>query len=40
MKDQVVFVTGVSQGYSKATAELFVKKGAIVIIAARNEARH
>ena len=37
VKDKVVFITGASSGYGKAMAELFVKEGAKVIIASRNE---
>ena len=36
MKGKVVFVTGGSSGYGKATAAEMVKNGATVIIAARN----
>ena len=37
MKDKVVFITGGTSGFGKATAELFSKEGARVIIAARSQ---
>jgi NADP-dependent 3-hydroxy acid dehydrogenase YdfG len=36
IKDKVVLVTGASSGIGKATAELFSKKGAKVVLAARS----
>lgn len=39
MKDQVVFITGGSEGYGKATAKLFVEQGAKVVIAARTKSK-
>jgi NADP-dependent 3-hydroxy acid dehydrogenase YdfG len=36
IKDKVVLVTGASSGIGKATAELFIKKGAKVVLAARS----
>lgn len=37
LKDQVVLITGGATGYGKATAKLFAREGAQVIIASRNE---
>lgn len=37
LNEKVVFITGGSEGYGKATAEHFYNEGAKVIIAARNE---
>lgn len=37
LKDQVVLITGGSQGYGKAAAKAFVQAGATVVIAARGE---
>ena len=36
IKNKVVLVTGVSSDIGKATAELFIKKGAKVVLAARS----
>ncbi|MGD0589581.1 MAG: SDR family NAD(P)-dependent oxidoreductase [Bacteroidota bacterium] len=36
IKDKVVLVTGASSGIGKATAELFIRKGAKVVLAARS----
>ncbi len=36
MKDKIVFITGGTSGFGKATAELFAHEGARVIIAARS----
>jgi len=36
IKDKVVLMTGASSGIGKATAELFIKKGAQVVLAARS----
>ena len=37
MKDKVVFITGGTSGFGKATAERFAQEGARVIIAARSQ---
>ena len=37
IKDKVAFITGASSGIGLATAELFAKEGAKVIICGRNE---
>ncbi len=37
LNDQVVLITGGSQGYGKAAAKAFVQAGATVVIAARDE---
>jgi NADP-dependent 3-hydroxy acid dehydrogenase YdfG len=36
IKDKVVLVTGASSGIGKATAELFIRKGAKEVLAARS----
>lgn len=39
LKDKVAFITGASRGIGRATAEVFAREGAILILNGRDEAR-